>query len=133
LSGVQTPRWLLGYGRASLDRLLPLPTGPRRRCTVAELLFEVFSQCYERGATIVTFNLLVDEWTSVFASERPTGVPLDRLTHHIHILQMNGDNYRLEQSKRRYTASQPAVISIAYRVDSVQAWSAGKLLPAGKD
>jgi hypothetical protein len=84
LSGVQTPRWLLGYGRASLDRLLPLPTGPRRRCTVAELLFEVFSQCYERGATIVTFNLLVDEWTSVFASERPTGVPLDRLTHHPH-------------------------------------------------
>jgi DNA replication protein DnaC len=26
---------------------------------------------------------------------------LDRLTHHVHILEMNGDSYRLKQSKRR--------------------------------
>ncbi|MSO71873.1 MAG: ATP-binding protein, partial [Alphaproteobacteria bacterium] len=26
---------------------------------------------------------------------------LDRLTHHVHILEMNGDSYRLNQSKRR--------------------------------
>lgn len=38
-----------------------------------ELLFEVFSQRYERGATIVTSNLPFDEWTSVFGSERLTG------------------------------------------------------------
>ena len=42
-----------------------------------------------------------DEWTSVFGSERLTGALLDRLTHHVHILQMNGDSYRLNQSKRR--------------------------------
>jgi len=36
--------------------------------TGAELLFEVFSQRYERGSTIVTSNLPFDEWTSVFAS-----------------------------------------------------------------
>jgi hypothetical protein len=34
--------------------------------TGAELLFEVFSQRYERGSTIVTSNLPFDEWTSVF-------------------------------------------------------------------
>ena len=67
----------------------------------SELLFEVFSQRYERGATIVTSNLPFDEWTSVFASERLTGALLDRLTHHVHILEMNGDSYRLKQSKRR--------------------------------
>ena len=67
----------------------------------AELLFEVFSQRYERGSTVVTSNLPFDEWTSVFGSERLTGALLDRLTHHVHILQMNGDSYRLNQSKRR--------------------------------
>jgi len=47
----------------------------------AELLFEVFSQRYERGSTPVTSNLLFDEWTEVFGSQRLTGALLDRLTH----------------------------------------------------
>jgi DNA replication protein DnaC len=38
---------------------------------------------------------------SVFGSERLTGALLDRLTHHVHILEMNGDSYRLKQSKAR--------------------------------
>ena len=42
-----------------------------------------------------------EEWTSVFGSERLTGALLDRLTHHVHILEMNGDSYRLKQSKAR--------------------------------
>jgi IstB-like ATP binding protein len=53
----------------------------------------VFSQRYERASTIVTSNLPFDEWTSVFGSERLTGALLDRLTHHVHILEMNGDSY----------------------------------------
>ena len=66
----------------------------------SELLFEVFSQRYERGATLVTSNLPFDEWTSVFGSERLTGALLDRLTHHVHILEMNGDSYRLATAKK---------------------------------
>ena len=73
--------------------------------TGGELLFEVFSQRYERGATIVTSNLPFDEWTTVFGSERLTGALLDRLTHHVHILEMNGDSYRLKQSKHRPKAA----------------------------
>ena len=38
--------------------------------TGAELLFEVFSQRYERGSILVTSNLPFDEWTEVFGSER---------------------------------------------------------------
>ena len=45
--------------------------------TGAELLFEVFSQRYERGATLVTANLPFDEWTGIFGSERLTGALLD--------------------------------------------------------
>ena len=61
--------------------------------TGAELLFEVFSQRYERGSVLVTTNLPFDEWTEMFGSERLTGALLDRLTHHVHIIEMNGDSY----------------------------------------
>lgn len=73
--------------------------------TGAELLFEVLSQRYERGSTIVTSNLPFEDWTSVLGSERLTGALLDRLTHHVHILTMNGDSYRLKQSAGRRRAS----------------------------
>ena len=71
----------------------------------AELLFEVFSQRYERGSTLVTSNLPFQEWTEVLGSERLTGALLDRLTHHVHILEMNGDSYRLKQSRRKQAPS----------------------------
>ncbi|MBO0732977.1 MAG: ATP-binding protein [Methylocapsa sp.] len=77
--------------------------------TGAELLFEIFSQRHERGSTIVTSNLPFDEWTTVFGSQRLTGALLDRLTHHVHILELNGESYRLKQSKaRRRRGPRPA-------------------------
>ena len=86
-----------------VDELGYVPLSP----TGAELLFEVFSQRYERGSTIVTSNLPFEDWTSVLGSERLTGALLDRLTHHVSILAMNGDSYRLRQSagRRRATAA----------------------------
>ena len=71
--------------------------------TGAELLFEMLSQRYERGSTMVTSNLPFAEWTEVLGSERLTGALLDRLTHHVHILEMNGDSFRLKQSRRQRT------------------------------
>jgi DNA replication protein DnaC len=76
--------------------------------TGAELLFEVLCQRYERGSVIVTKNLPFDKWTGVFGSERLTGALLDRLTHHVHILEMNGDSFRFKHSQRRVGADQPA-------------------------
>ena len=73
--------------------------------TGAELLFEVFSQRYEQGSTLVTSNLPFNEWTEVFGSERLTGALLDRLTHHVHILEMNGESFRLIQSKKKLAHS----------------------------
>jgi DNA replication protein DnaC len=80
-----------------VDELGYVPLSPNG----AELLFEVFSQRYERGSTLVTSNLPFDEWTAVFGAERLTGALLDRLTHHVHILEMNGESYRLKASRRR--------------------------------
>ncbi len=67
----------------------------------AELLFELISQRYERGATLITSNLPFEEWTETFGSERLTGALLDRLTHHVHIVEMNGESYRLAHSSAR--------------------------------
>ena len=75
--------------------------------TGAELLFEVFSRRYERGSILVTTNLPFDEWTEVFGSERLTGALLDRLTHHVHILEMNGDSYRLMRSRENTISKSP--------------------------
>ena len=55
-------------------------------------------------STIVTSNLPFEDWTSVLGSERLTGALLDRLTHHVSILTMNGDSYRLRQSASRNPA-----------------------------
>jgi DNA replication protein DnaC len=71
--------------------------------TGAELLFELISRRYERGSTLITSNLPFDEWTEIFGSERLTGALLDRLTHHVNILEMNGESYRLSQSRSRNT------------------------------
>ena len=68
--------------------------------TGAELLFEVISQRYERGSIIITSNLPFDEWTEIFGAERLTGAILDRLTHHVNILEMNGESFRLKQSRQ---------------------------------
>jgi DNA replication protein DnaC len=67
----------------------------------AEMLFEILSQRYERSSTLVTSNLPFAEWTEVLGSERLTGALLDRLTHHVHILEMNGESYRLKNSKKK--------------------------------
>jgi DNA replication protein DnaC len=95
-------RQMAAYKLLVIDELGYVPLSP----TGAELLFEMFSQSYERGSTIVTSNLPFDEWTGVFTSERLTGALLDRLTDHVHILEMNGDSYRLKQSKQRQRAAE---------------------------
>jgi DNA replication protein DnaC len=96
---------LAGYKLLIVDELGFVPLSK----SGAELLFEIFSQRYERGATLVTSNLPFDEWTEVMGSERLTGALLDRLTHHVHILEMNGESYRLKASRRqRHRQPSPA-------------------------
>lgn len=67
----------------------------------AELLFDVVSRAYERTSLIVTTNLPFEQWIEVLGSERLTGALLDRLTHRVHIIEANGQSYRLQDAKRR--------------------------------
>jgi len=75
--------------------------------TGAELLFEVISRAYEHHSLMVTSNLPFEQWTEVFGSERLAGALLDRITHRCHILEANGESYRLRQAKNR-SKHQPA-------------------------
>lgn len=80
-----------------LDELGYVPAGKLG----AELLFDVISTAYERTSVIVTTNLPFENWTEVLGSERLTGATLDRLTHRCHIIECNGESYRLKDARKR--------------------------------
>jgi DNA replication protein DnaC len=65
-----------------------------------ELLFRVFAERYERGSLLVTTNLPFSEWGQIFQGERMTAALLDRLCHHCHIFEMNGESYRFRESMK---------------------------------
>ncbi len=69
--------------------------------TGAELLFEVVSRAYERQSIILTTNLPFEHWTEILGNERLTGALLDRVTHRVHIIEANGESYRLRDAKKR--------------------------------
>jgi len=66
----------------------------------AELLFQVFTDRYERKSLLITSNLAFSDWGQVFQGERMTAALLDRLTHRCHIFEMNGESYRFRESMR---------------------------------
>jgi len=86
---------LAGYKLLIIDDLAYAP----HSTASAELLFDVVSERYERGSTIITSDLPFEEWINVFGAARLTGAALDRLTHHVHILHMQGESYRQRQSQ----------------------------------
>ena len=94
---LRVQKQMAGYKLLIIDELGFVPLSK----TGAELLFELISQRYERGSTLITSNLPFDEGTETFGSERLTGALLDRLTHHVSILEMNGESYRLANSTAR--------------------------------
>lgn len=67
----------------------------------SELLFKVIADRSERGSIIVTTNLPFSEWTTLFENTAMVAAMVDRLTYQSYILDMNGESYRLEQSKKR--------------------------------
>ena len=67
----------------------------------AELLFEVMSRAYERQSIVLTTNLPFENWTEILGNERLTGALLDRITHRVHIIEANGESYRLRDAKKR--------------------------------
>ena len=64
----------------------------------SELLFKVISDRSEKGSTIVTTNLPFSKWTDLFENTTMVAALIDRLTFRSHVLDMNGESYRLRSS-----------------------------------
>ena len=60
-----------------------------------QLLFQVFSERYEKGSIIVTSNLEFGEWGNIFNDEIMAAAIIDRLIHNSIIKSFKGQSYRL--------------------------------------
>jgi DNA replication protein DnaC len=67
----------------------------------SELLFQVISERTERASLIISTNLEFSRWVEFFGDPMLTAALVDRVTHRAHILNMNGDSYRLKESQLR--------------------------------
>lgn len=67
----------------------------------ADLLFEVITRRYQRAATLVTTNKPFAEWHEIFPNAASVVTLIDRLTHQAEILQIEGESYRLKESRER--------------------------------
>lgn len=69
--------------------------------TGADLLFQVISHRYERGAIVLTTNQPFKSWSKVFNNDATlTSAVLDRLLHHAETVVMEGTSYRMKDQIR---------------------------------
>lgn len=72
--------------------------------TAADLLFEVVNRRYERGSLVITTNRAFKDWNTVFPNAACIATLIDRLTHHVDLLVVEGQSYRLRESELETTA-----------------------------
>lgn len=67
----------------------------------ADLLFEVITRRYQRASTLVTTNKPFAQWHEIFPNATSVVTLIDRLTHQAELLQIDGESYRLKESRER--------------------------------
>lgn len=65
----------------------------------SELLFTFLSLRAERKSTIITTNLSFDRWNEIFNDAMLTAALIDRLTHKSYVINMNGNSYRIKETR----------------------------------
>lgn len=76
-----------------LDELGYLPISPEQ----ANLLFQLVSIRYEKGAMILSSNYGFEDWGPIFTDQVIAAAIIDRLVHHSHIFVINGNSFRMKQ------------------------------------
>ena len=61
-------------------------------------------QRYERGSLIFTSNRDIQEWYPLFGDALLASTAMDRLLHHAHVIEMEGDSYRNPKLPHRASA-----------------------------
>lgn len=91
---------LMAYSRLHLlivDELGYMPITREQ----ANLLFQLISMRYEKGAIILTSNYNFDEWGKVFEDNIVASAIIDRLVHHASIFYIAGSSYRLKNKLKK--------------------------------
>jgi DNA replication protein DnaC len=63
------------------------------------LLFELFSNLYEKTSIVMTTHLTFDEWGDIFGYPKATKAIIDRITHHCLVLETGNKSWRLKEGK----------------------------------
>jgi DNA replication protein DnaC len=67
----------------------------------ANLFFNLVSELYEKSSLIITSNKSFDNWAEMLGDEVMTTALLDRLLHHAHIFNLEGDSYRVNKINKK--------------------------------
>jgi len=76
-----------------VDEIGYLPVTPNG----ANLFFQLVNARYERNSTVLTSNKSFKEWGEIFGDSVVAVALLDRLLHHCHIVNIQGNSYRLRE------------------------------------
>ncbi len=66
----------------------------------AKLMFQLIDQRYEKRSTIITTNIAFENWDNIFMDPITANAILDRVLHHAHVVQINGNSYRIRNHIR---------------------------------
>ena len=91
---------LLAYSRLHLliiDELGYMPIAKEQ----ANLLFQLISIRYEKGAIVLTSNYNFEDWGRFFQDNVVASAIIDRLVHHAKIFYINGESYRLKNKLKK--------------------------------
>lgn len=66
----------------------------------SEMLFNHLSLRAGRKSTIITTNLGFERWEEIFGDAVLTAALVDRMTHKAYLVNMNGESYRLKETKQ---------------------------------
>ena len=99
---------MLAYKLLIIDEIGYLPMSREQ----ANLFFQVVAQRYERGSMILTSNLTFGSWDTAFAGDSVlTAAMLDRILHHLIIVSVNGESFRLKDKRKAGVLAAPSKIA----------------------
>jgi DNA replication protein DnaC len=98
MADLSVERLVEQYVRADLIILDELGFTPLNR-VVADHLFRIVSERYERGSMIVTSNKPFEQWAEMFVDPILANAALDRLIHHAHVVPIAGESYRMKDRR----------------------------------
>lgn len=78
------------YKLLIIDEIGYLPIGEQE----AKMFFQLIDKRYEKKSTIVTSNINLSEWNSIFVDNMIASAILDRLVHHSTIVNILGSSFR---------------------------------------